>query len=85
MVAALGLSFTDLRAHFEAQLRAVTRAEQRLAECRDAIDQPSFDAAVHSLQAEVDLVSKNNRSIRAVIDSVDVTTRQLNRCTAKRR
>jgi hypothetical protein len=76
-IATLELSFVDLRAHFEAQLRTVARAERCLVKCRSASDERIFATAVDSLQAEIQVVSTNNRSIRAVIDQVDTSARRL--------
>jgi hypothetical protein len=76
-IATLELSFIDLRAHFEAQLRTVARAERCLVNCRSASDERTFATAVDSLQAEIQVVSTNNCSIRAVIDQVDTSARRL--------
>jgi hypothetical protein len=70
-VATLALSLIDLRAHFEAQLRTVTRAEQCLLKCRGATETAAFEIAVQTLRCEIQVISQNNRSIRTVIDQVD--------------
>lgn len=41
----MDLRLTDLRAHFEAQLRTVRRAEECLLRCRGAQNAVAFDAA----------------------------------------
>jgi hypothetical protein len=71
------LAVIDLRAHFEAQLRTVARAEQALMRCRMAQDSAVFDAAATALRGEVRVVSDNNRNVRAVIDQMDVEARDL--------
>jgi hypothetical protein len=76
-IASLGLAAIDLRAHFEAQLRAVARAEEALSKCRTATDSATFDAAAITLRDEVQVVSDNNRSVRPVIDQMDVDTHDL--------
>ena len=43
--AKLALALIDLRAHFEAQLRTVVRAEETLLKCRGAHDAATFDTA----------------------------------------
>jgi hypothetical protein len=76
-IASLALAVIDLRAHFEAQLRAVARAEEAVVQCGTARDRAAFDVSAASLRGEVQVVSDNNRSIRAVIDQMDVDSREL--------
>jgi hypothetical protein len=73
----LALSLIDLRAHFEAQLRAVQRAEDAFLKCRTAGDRAAFAAATSALRIEIQIVSDNNRSIRTVIDQLDADARAL--------
>ena len=76
-IARLALGLIDLRAHFEAQLRTVVRAEEALLKCRTADDDAVFDASASALRGEVQIVSDNNRSVRAVIDQMDTDAREL--------
>jgi hypothetical protein len=76
-IASLALALIDLRAHFEAQLRRVARAEEALVKCRTARDPTAFDSSAAALRGEVQVVSNNNRSVRAVIDQMDVDARDL--------
>jgi hypothetical protein len=76
-VASLALAVIDLRAHFEAQLRSVARAEEALVKCRTARDPAAFDVSARALRGQVQVVSDNNRSVRAVIDQMDVDAREL--------
>jgi hypothetical protein len=76
-IASLALAVIDLRAHFEAQLRTVARAEQALVKCRSARDPAAFDSATASLRHEVQVVSDNNRSVRPAIDQMDADAREL--------
>ena len=76
-ITSLALSVIDLRAHFEAQLRAVGRAEAALVKCRTARGSAAFDSAVAALRGEVQGVSDNNRSVRAAIDQMQVDAREL--------
>jgi hypothetical protein len=76
-IAALTLAVIDLRAHFEAQLRAVARAEDALRKCRAAKDPTGFDSSSTALRGEIETVSGNNRNVRAVIDQMDVDAREL--------
>jgi hypothetical protein len=78
-IASVALAVTDLRAHFEAQLRRVARAEEALQRCRTARDAAAFDSSAAALRGEIQVVSDNNRSIRAVIDQMDVDARELAR------
>jgi hypothetical protein len=76
-IASLALALIDLRAHFEAQLRRVVRAEEALVKCRTARDAGAFDSTAAALRGEIQVVSNNNRSVRAVIDQMDVDARDL--------
>jgi hypothetical protein len=76
-IASLALAVIDLRAHFEAQLRRVARAEEMLVTCRTPRDRAAFESSAAALRGEVQVVSDNNRSIRAVIDRMDVDAREL--------
>jgi hypothetical protein len=76
-LASLTLMMTDVRAHFEAQLRAVVRAEEALVKCRTARDRAAFDLAATMFRDDVQRLSHNNRSVRAVIDQMDVDSRDL--------
>jgi hypothetical protein len=76
-IASLALAVIDLRAHFEAQLRAVAHAEEALSRCRTATHPAAFDAAAITLRDEVHVVSDNNRSVRPVIDQMDVDANDL--------
>ena len=76
-IASLALAVIDLRAHFEAQLRTVARAEEALVKCRNATEPAAFDLSATALRGEIQVVSDNNRSVRAVIDQMDVDAREL--------
>ena len=76
-IASLALAVIDLRAHFEAQLRTVARAEDALVKCRTANDRAAFDSSATMLRGEVQIVSDNNQSVRAVIEQMDVDAREL--------
>jgi hypothetical protein len=77
-MASLALALIDLRAHFEAQLRAVARAEEALVKCRAATDSAEFDfSAAATLREEVQVLRENNASIRGVIDQLQADAREL--------
>jgi hypothetical protein len=76
-IASLALAVIDLRAHFEAQLRAVARAEEALVKCRNAKDAAAFDPSAKALRVEVQVVSDNNGSVRVVIDQMALHAREL--------
>jgi hypothetical protein len=67
----LALSLIDLRAHFEAQLRSVNRAEQRLRRCQSTRGTAEFEGDVAALDRDLRVLSDNNRSARAVLDQTD--------------
>jgi hypothetical protein len=73
----LALAVIDLRAHFEAQLRRVARAEEALVKCRTAKDSAAFDSSAAALRGQAQVVSENNRTVRAVIDQMVADTRDL--------
>jgi hypothetical protein len=75
-IASLALAVIDLRAHFEAQLRRVARAEEALVKCRNAQDASAFDTAAATLRGEVQVVSENNRSVRTVLDQMEFDARE---------
>jgi hypothetical protein len=70
------LAVIDLRAHFEAQLRRIAHAEEALVKCRTAKDPVAFDLSATALRGEVQVVSDNNRSVRVVIDQMDLDARE---------
>jgi hypothetical protein len=76
-IARLALSLTDLRAHFEAQLRSVHRAEEQLVRCRTAHDGPTFAESKNALRERIQVVSDNNTSVRAVIEQVTADVSRL--------
>jgi hypothetical protein len=76
-VTRLALSLIDLRAHFEAQLRTVVRAEQYLRKCQSAKNAQTFAALVDALHRDVQILSDNNRNARIVLDQADVDVRVL--------
>jgi hypothetical protein len=77
-LARLALSLVDLRAHFEAQLRTVVRAEQCLLKCRRADDAVAFDTAADTLRGEVKTVLENRRGVRDLLEQVIAAARRLN-------
>jgi hypothetical protein len=78
-LASLALAIIDLRAHFEAQLRTVGRAEEALVKCGTAIDLGAFHAGVAALRGEVEVLSDENRSVQTVIDQMNVDAGELTR------
>ena len=76
-IASLALAVTDLRAHFEAQLRAIARAEDALGKCRTARDPAAFGASAKALRDELERVSAGNQSVRGVIDQIDLDAREI--------
>jgi hypothetical protein len=76
-VASLALAVVDLRAHFEAQLRTVARAEEALIKCRTATEPAGFEMSATALLGEIQSLSDNNRSVRAVIDQMAADAREL--------
>jgi hypothetical protein len=76
-IARLALSLTDLRAHFEAQLRSVHRAEEHLLRCRTAHNGATFAKSRNALRERLQVVSDNNTSVRAVIEQVSADVSRL--------
>jgi hypothetical protein len=75
--ATLALALMDLRAHFEAQLRTIARAEQSLSRCRGAENAAIFDVAADTLRAEVGAVAENRRSAADLVDQIVADARAL--------
>ena len=69
-IAGLELSLTDLRAHFEAQLRTVRRAEQCLLRCRGARDTVPFDVAADGFRDQLTVVGENRKTIGALLSQI---------------
>jgi hypothetical protein len=69
-IANLGLRLIDLRAHFEAQLRTVRRAEECLRRCRDAQDAVAFDAAADTVRDQLTVVAHNRETIGALLNQI---------------
>jgi hypothetical protein len=76
-ITSLALALIDLRADFEAQLRAVVRAEEALVRCRTAKDPGAFGASAKALRDEVQAIFDNNRSVRGVIEQMSVDAREV--------
>jgi len=66
----LDLRLTDLRAHFEAQLRTVGRAEDCLLRCRGAKDAVAFDAAADTFREQLTVVARNRKTIGALLNQI---------------
>jgi hypothetical protein len=75
--ARLALCLIDLRAHFEAQLRTVTRAEQSLLKCRNASGAAAFDTAADTLRVEVQTVADNRRGAGELVEQIVADARAL--------
>jgi hypothetical protein len=69
-IATLDLRLTDLRAHFEAQLRTVRRAEECLLRCRGAQEAVAFDAAADAFRDQLRVVAQNRKTIGALLSQV---------------
>ena len=69
-IAKLDLKLTDLRAHFEAQLRTVRRAEECLLRCRGARDAVAFDAAADTFRDQLTVVAQNRKTIGALLTQI---------------
>jgi hypothetical protein len=68
----LTLGLTDLRAHFEAQLRTVMHAEQSLVRCRTALSAMAFATAADAFRGDLRTVAANRKTIGALLTkSVD--------------
>lgn len=70
LISNLSLTLTDLRAHFEAQLRTVERAEHFLSRCRRARDRPAFESAATSVVDEVSAIAEHRRSTQSLFAQV---------------
>jgi hypothetical protein len=70
-LASLALAVIDLRAHFEAQLRALARAEQALVKCGTSRRGAAFDAAASALRGEIQVLSDSSRSVYAVMEQMN--------------
>ena len=69
-IANLDLRLTDLRAHFEAQLRTVRRAEECLLRCRGAQDAATFDAAADTFRDQLTVIAQNRKTIGALLNQI---------------
>ncbi len=69
-IADLDLRLTDLRAHFEAQLRTVRRAEECLLRCRGAQGAVAFDAAADGFRDQLTVVAQNRKTIGALLNQI---------------
>ena len=76
VVDAATLSLTDLRAQFEAQFRALARAEEHLLKCRTADPQRQRER-LKNFRAELKTMSTNNDAIRSVLDQMERDTESL--------
>jgi hypothetical protein len=76
-MAGLQLGLTDLRAHFEAQLRTVKRAEECLMRCRHQQDFAAFDGAVALFRDQLALIAQDRLTIGVLLDQVVSESRQL--------
>ena len=82
-IPSLALSLIDLRAHFEAQLRTVARAEEALLKCQAAADRVALDAATSALRDQIENVSDDDRSVRVLIDRLKSDARAWARSAAR--
>lgn len=69
-LANVDLRLTDLRAHFEAQLRTVRRAEECLLRCRGAQNAVAFDAAADTFRDQLTVVAKNRKTIGVLLNQI---------------
>ena len=69
-IANLDLRLTDLRAHFEAQLRTVRRAEECLLRCRGAQNAVAFGAAADTFRDQLTVVAQNRKTIGALLSQI---------------
>jgi hypothetical protein len=76
-IAGLELSLTDLRAHFEAQLRTVTRAEQCLLRCRGAQNAVAFKAAADTFRDQLSVIAENRKRIATLVNGIVDDGREL--------
>src|SRR5689334_24106639 len=68
--AKLELSLTDLRAHFEAQLRTVRRAEHSLLQCRGAQNALTFHAAAEAFREQLKVVAENRQAVGILLAQI---------------
>ena len=66
----MDLRLTDLRAHFEAPLRTVRRAEECLLRCRGAHDGVSFDTAADGFRDQLTAVAENRKTIGVLLSQI---------------
>jgi hypothetical protein len=66
----MDLSLIHLRAHFEAQLRTVKRAEQCLLQCRDTQDAAVFHAAAKSFRDQLTVIAGNRKTIGELLNQI---------------
>jgi hypothetical protein len=76
-IAGLQLRLTDLRAHFEAQLRTVGRAEQSLLRCRGAQHAAAFDTAADAFRGQLTVIADSRNTIGALLKQVVDDARRL--------
>jgi hypothetical protein len=69
-IAKLELSLVDLRAHFEAQLRTVKRAEECLLRCRGAQDPAAFNTAADTFRDQLTVVAQNRKTIGELLNQI---------------
>lgn len=69
-IANLDLRLIDLRAHFEAQLRTVRRAEECLRQCRRARGSVAFDGAADAFRDQLTVIAKNRKTIGALLNRI---------------
>jgi hypothetical protein len=76
----LDMSLIDLRAHFEAQLRTVKRAEECLFRCRGAQDAAAFDTAADTFRDQLMVVAQNRRTIGELLNQIVDDAGSLREC-----
>ena len=69
-MANLNLRLIDLRAHFEAQLRTVRRAEECLLRCEGAPNAVAFDTAAETFRDQLTIVAQNRKTIGALLNQI---------------
>jgi hypothetical protein len=69
-IAGLELRLTDLRAHFEAQLRTVKRAELCLQRCGGSGEAAAFEAAADGFRDQLMMVAENRKTIGTLLDQI---------------
>jgi hypothetical protein len=70
LMAMIALGLVDLRAQYQAAMRALEHAEKRLSKCRQPQDEAAFQGFVSALREDVMALSNTNRSVREVLDEV---------------